>query len=129
MNIHIINFYAEVCFDLVPNDLGARAGVVFFATDVLLDGVFWVPSVLEPTVCELSEVKSEGVCSVSSVDCSAGWISFMVRMVGDIMLLSCSCEQDVKNYGSVMYVQLALRLGTRERGHFGGRSGVAFAGE
>ena len=47
MNIHIINFYAEVCFDLVPNDLGARAGVVFFATDVLLNGVFWVPSVLE----------------------------------------------------------------------------------
>ena len=47
MNIHIINFYAEVCFDLVPNDLGARAGVVFFAIDVLLDGVFWVPSVLE----------------------------------------------------------------------------------
>ena len=47
MNIHIINFYAEVCFDLVPNDLGVRAGVMFFATDVLLDGVFWVPSVLE----------------------------------------------------------------------------------
>ena len=50
-------------------------GVMFLATDVLLNGVFWVHSILELTVCELSEVKSEGVCSSSLVDWSAGWIS------------------------------------------------------
>ena len=94
-------------------------GVVFFATYVLLFGVFWVPSELEATVCELSEVKSEGVCSGSSVDWPAEWTGFTVSMVGNIILLPCSCEQDVKNDGSVIYVQLTLRLGTCECGHFG----------